>query len=158
MSAESLTIKAKWTPIPDVPDAPDTPPDTPTLSTEIYAVKQNADGTWTAVSLETSGESAYQVAELYSEEHLSASAYSFSAYTDENGRTPISAGGNVSLADADGKLYLYYARDAFDQMPLTLAPLCHCVTSPPKGETQRRKLIKSVPPPQRGGGQGEGFP
>ena len=36
-------------------------------------------------------------------------------------------------------------------------PLCHCVTSPPKGETQRQNAIKiRSPAPERGGGQGAG--
>ena len=113
MPAENMTVTAQWAAIPDTPDTPPDKPDEPeppTLSTEIYAVKQNADGTWTAAALlETSGNNSYQVTELYRNEHLSASAYSFGA-----DRTPISAGDSVNLADANGKLYVYYARDAFD--------------------------------------------
>ena len=89
----------------------------PGLSTNIYAVKQAADGTWTldsAAPLETSDKAVYQVTELYQDAHFHVTAYSVGAYADESGRIDISAGQNVALNDADGKLYLYFARDAFD--------------------------------------------
>ena len=89
----------------------------PELSTTIYAVKQAADGSRTlenAAPLETSDEAAYQVTELYKDGHFHIAAYSVGAYADESGRTAVSAGENIALDNADGKLYLYFARDAFD--------------------------------------------
>ncbi|MBQ6205655.1 MAG: InlB B-repeat-containing protein, partial [Oscillospiraceae bacterium] len=98
MPAENVAVKAQWK-----------------RTAEVYAVKQNADGTWAdAVSLDAAFGDAYQITEPYGDEHLKASAYSLGAYADESGRTPISAGDSINLSDANGKLYLYYARDAFD--------------------------------------------
>ena len=89
----------------------------PELSTNIYIVKQDADGSWkpdSAAPLETSDSAAYAVTELYKDGHFHVTAYSIGAYADESGRVAVSAGQSVPLDSANGKLYLYFARDAFD--------------------------------------------
>ena len=89
----------------------------PELSTTIYAVKQDADGSWksgNAAPLETSDKSAYTISELYKDGHFHITAYSVGAYADGSGRVAVSAGQSVALDSANGKLYLYFARDAFD--------------------------------------------
>ncbi len=76
MPAENMTITARWK-----------------QNTEIYVVKQNADGTWAdAVSVSPAGGDAYRVRELYRDEHLHAAAYSLGACADGNARAAIANG------------------------------------------------------------------
>ncbi|MBQ6987454.1 MAG: InlB B-repeat-containing protein, partial [Oscillibacter sp.] len=94
MPAENMTITARWK-----------------QDTETYVVKQNADGTWAdAVAVAPASGDAYQVRELYRDEHLHAAAYSLG---NASTQTPIANGESIDLTNAGGKLYLYYARDAF---------------------------------------------